>query len=261
MNAQVVIVHVSFRRPPQDEYKRIRAQQRQQIMEEVENRELTFTPQINPNSYAVRVHGSGLFVRALLCLNSRQCILQLARRFKAKKQTENQRKAAQLKKKADALARGQRVLPSNRDKGHEQETFTPKINRRSRRTKKNPAGNIYERMYREGKLKERAKLLRSQAADLEARGEVERAQRMQAFASEPERLLAPNGVSVTKSSASVASAWSAAQPDAPLLPPSPKKTSALSRGKGKFNTVVFEPTKHAFIVRRLQSQARKLGLE
>lgn len=62
MNAQVVIVHVSFRRPPQDEYKRIRAQQRQQIMEEVENRELTFTPQINPNSYAVRTAAGCLYV-------------------------------------------------------------------------------------------------------------------------------------------------------------------------------------------------------
>lgn len=105
------------------EIKKIRAQQRRQIMQEVEDRELTFAPQINRLS------------------------LKLVEKRKAKVERKKREEevAAAVGVKGSASVASRKTARAKRDPGHEEETFKPKINSRSRTV---PRGgrNVFDRL-------------------------------------------------------------------------------------------------------------------
>ena len=172
---------------------------------------------------------------------------------------------AREKEKEDRKARGERVMPSRHDAGHQEETFTPRINRRSRMVAPKGHGrDVYDRLYRAGKVQSLGRHLRSQAANAEARGEEARAQAMKEMAASPVRMAGDTSLArksfTTRGAASVSSGWSPASMDEAVLPPSPRKSSALvSRAKGTFNTVVYDRERHSFILRRLKKQEMRLA--
>jgi len=175
----------------------------------------------------------------------------MARRFKAKKKARDAAKQRQLQSRQEARKRGERVLPSNKDAGHEQETFVPRINRRSKRAP-DKTGNIFERLYKEGAARHLARHLRTAAANANARGETRRAQQMLDMASSPMQVM--RGNMDTDSIDTSVLQWSPGSDKG--VHRSHPRTSALAATKHQFNEVVFDMDKHSFILARLEVQAR-----
>lgn len=116
------------------EVKKIRAQQRRQIMQEVEDRELTFAPQISAHSLKL-----------------------VAKRKEARerKRRESEVAAAVSGATAETAAaaakrRSAKGRPTRLDPGHEQETFKPRINPRSRGVPRQ--GSVFERLAKGDKM-------------------------------------------------------------------------------------------------------------
>ena len=146
--------------------RRIRQSQRRQILEEVEDRELTFSPQINPNSMRIvkrltreRISkadearqllakgdeaGAAEAAAASLGKTTARAIEREQAAVAASALEQVERQVAKGKLKRIPLGPyGLTMLP-----GHEEERFQPKVNPRSQQVApKHQGRNVYERLY------------------------------------------------------------------------------------------------------------------
>jgi len=144
--------------------KQIRARQRQQIMQEVEASELTFSPRINPNSDRIfrRMRRRVEATRRKLEEGGPESLTEeergalLGRTQAARSRTVVEDQMRHLATLEAGVRSGQlRRVPLGPDglsklPGHEEERFRPRINRRSRMFRPDDAGDaadVHERLY------------------------------------------------------------------------------------------------------------------
>lgn len=140
--------------------KRIRAAQRRQIMQEVEDRELTFSPQINPRSDKLvrrmqlrrqRAEEKAEAGAALTEEEEAALAGGLTERARSRRQAEIMASALEAAEREIFLGRVRRLPLGSRGltilPGHEEETFHPRINDRSRALTLRHGGPAHERLY------------------------------------------------------------------------------------------------------------------
>lgn len=143
--------------------KQIRARQRQQIMQEVEARELTFSPRINPNSVRIfnKMQRRINTIRGKIRTHGPDSLTPEERQLAAGGKTKAARSRTEADNQLKLLAELEADVKSGRLSriplgkeglsklpGHEEERFHPRINPRSRRfAQEEGPEDVHERLY------------------------------------------------------------------------------------------------------------------
>ncbi|KAA0150203.1 hypothetical protein FNF29_05443 [Cafeteria roenbergensis] len=143
--------------------KQIRARQRQQIMQEVEARELTFSPRINPNSVRIfnKMQRRINTIRSKIRTHGPESLTPEERQLAAGGKTKAARSRTEADNQLKLLAELEADVKSGRLSriplgkdglsklpGHEEERFHPRINPRSRRfAQEEGPDDVHERLY------------------------------------------------------------------------------------------------------------------